>query len=549
MDESCVKSLLSSIDSTLGQIVKVNSIAANYGCIDGGIIGTGRSDYTRESSEYNLLIRDKSFVLIDIPGIEGDERAFEEIIKSSLEKAHLIFYVNGSGKKIEKESLKKIQGYMHDGTSVYAVFNTHCRAKLQRKPGVDKSYSEELEEAFLRQEEIVKQTENELLSVLGNNYKGSINMNALLGFCSVAFDDKQRTTIKQENDKGLRDDQRKYLNEYNADIDHMLRDSHLLAICETIENRIDNFESEIVEENIKKLKNRMSEMLVKVSELKAVERKKVDGFIDIYNEYEDHCFTAKEDYIRAIKIIPKEVTSDVTEQFNDLANELFDKIEEYEGKPNQEEIKCIVDKKEKEISASIQESINTRMMKAQEEFRESITEAQERMKKDFEREMIRFEAAVSTGEVSFKQLTFKALGYDIRDFANHAFMVGGLAVAGAKVGAAFGTSLTPGVGTAIGAAVGAVVGVLLSIWNFFSSKGKRINEAKADIQKTLNEQLENLPSHIKTELEKADYENSINEVYEALCAEAEKQKEKLTAVKLLIHNVESEMIAINRSIA
>ena len=238
----------------IDKIKHVNSIAENLGCVDGTIIGTGRSDYTQGSTMYNLSIGNKGFALIDIPGIEGDESAFEDIIKQSLEHAHVIFYVNGSGKKIEQESLQKIKKYMHDGTSVWAIFNTHCKAKKERIPGIDKDYSEELKEAYSKQESIVRQTEEELVSFLGSNYKGSISLNGLLGFCSLAFDDKNNTSIRIENDKNLRRDQEKYLKEYLGNRNQMLEDSHISLLTRIIENKIGSFESDIIDENLKKLK-------------------------------------------------------------------------------------------------------------------------------------------------------------------------------------------------------------------------------------------------------------------------------------------------------
>ena len=165
-----------------GSLIHISGLEENLGCVDGRIIGTGRADYTQCSTEYNLTLNDNKFVLIDIPGIEGDESKFKEIIKDSLAKAHVIFYVNGSGKKIEKDSLEKIKAYMHDGTSVYAVFNVHCKGKKNRLKGIDKSYQEELAAAYEKQNEIVRQTEEELRSFLGSNYKGSVSLNGLLSF-------------------------------------------------------------------------------------------------------------------------------------------------------------------------------------------------------------------------------------------------------------------------------------------------------------------------------------------------------------------------------
>lgn len=42
--------------------------------VDGEIIGDGRADFTRVYKEYNMRIGDKEFVLIDVPGIEGNEK-------------------------------------------------------------------------------------------------------------------------------------------------------------------------------------------------------------------------------------------------------------------------------------------------------------------------------------------------------------------------------------------------------------------------------------------------------------------------------------------
>ncbi|MFP6312361.1 AAA family ATPase [Helicobacter pylori] len=40
---------------------------------DGAIIGDGRSDFTLETKSYTLKHNNKTFTLLDVPGIEGDE--------------------------------------------------------------------------------------------------------------------------------------------------------------------------------------------------------------------------------------------------------------------------------------------------------------------------------------------------------------------------------------------------------------------------------------------------------------------------------------------
>nr|WP_325078838.1 GTPase [Helicobacter pylori] len=41
---------------------------------DGAIIGDGRSDSTLETKSYTLKHNNQSFVLLDVPGIESDEK-------------------------------------------------------------------------------------------------------------------------------------------------------------------------------------------------------------------------------------------------------------------------------------------------------------------------------------------------------------------------------------------------------------------------------------------------------------------------------------------
>lgn len=542
MNLGFVKEVLTELAEMLEKIYRVNSMACDLGCVDGAIIGTGRSDYTQESTMYNLSIRSRDFVLIDIPGIEGDESAFEDIIKKSLEQAHIIFYVNGSGKKIEKESLQKIKKYMHDGTSVYAVFNIHCKAKQERIPGIDREYAEELEEAYRKQKDIIRQTEEELISIVGKNYKGSISLNGLLAFCAIAFTDGNRTSIREEKDKNLRRDQAKYLKEYLGNKDRMLEDSCLTLLLEAIEQKVISFESDIVEENLKKLKNRMNEMLSKIAVLKTREVKKIDGFINIYNEFGDSCYNAKEDFIQTMRHVALNAATDA---FYDLMNELFDRIEQNAGKINSYEIQNIVMKKKEAVVAQIQQGVNAKIKKAQEAFQEAIEDAQERMKKDFEREQIQFEITLSADSVVLDTAFANALKYNLKDFGKHAFTVSSLALSGAGIG----SMISPGLGTAIGAGLGAVLGILSSIWNYFVSEKRRINNAKAKIQRAIDDQIEEISNQINVELRKTKYEQKINDVYEALYNRVEKQKKTMMDIKCLICNVENEMRAVYKSIA
>ncbi len=545
MDTALVKEVISELTTVIDKIDEVNTIASDLGCVDGAIIGTGQSDYTQGSTMYNLSIKNKNFAMIDIPGIEGDESAFEEIIRRSLEQAHTIFYVNGSGKKIEKETLQKIKKYMHDGTSVYAVFNVHCKPKKERIPGIDREYSEELEEAYRKQDAVIRQTESELVSFLGNNYKGSINLNGLLGFCAVAFAEEGRSSIKEDLEKNLRKNQEKYLKEYHGDKRLMLEDSHLIVLLETIERKTYCFETDIVEENLKKLKNRMNEMLSTVKTLKAKEIEKIDGFIRVYNDFEYNCYEATEDFIRTMRHVPANAA---TEAFYDLMDELSDRIEQDEGKTKAEDIQRIVERRKEDVIARIQQGINTKIEKAQKTFIESIEDAQKRLEVDFGREQVKFEVSLSASGVFMDTSFVEALKYNLKDFGKHAFIVANLAWGGAAIGQVVLVEL-PVIGAAIGAVVGAIVGVLISIWNYFASGNKRVNNAKAKIRQAIDDQIEEITEQINVEMRKMKYAKVVNDIYDSLYEEAEKQKKNLMDVRRLIIGIENDLETVYKSIA
>lgn len=514
----------------LGSLIQIENMEKNIGCVDGRIIGTGCADYTQESTMYNLKVANKSFAFIDIPGIEGDEGLYEKIIRQSLEKAHAIFYVNGSGKKIEKSTLEKIKKYMRDGTSVYALFNVHCKAKKNRVAGIDKSFSEELYNQYEKAKEIIDQTEEELKSFLLDNYKDSISLNGLLAFCSLAFNDIGETSIVDEQDKNLRKEQLKYMKEYSNDVKKMLIESKIQAVEEVINRKVDTYEKDICYENIKKLRKRLSDMISKIEDLKKAEDSKIKGFVSVYDDFISNCLAAKEDYIYAIEHVALVTVED---SFVDVKNKLFEMIEKNRGKTNVKDIKCFFDIHKREIIDKIQNGVNSKFIDAQNDYQKSIAEAQNRLMKDVEREQIKFEVSLSTVEMKFDDSFQKMLKYNIKDLGKDLFATGGLAWSGATVG----SSISPGIGTIVGAAVGAMIGFLSSVWYFFASESSRVNSAKEKIQRMIDDQIYQVSESLKNEIEKLEYDVIINNSYNQICECANKQKEQFRKIDVLLNEI------------
>ena len=394
----------------------------------------------------------------------------------------------------------------------------------------------------IRQDEIIEQTEAELKAFLGNNYKGSISINGLLSFCGLAVDNNGNTTIVDEKDKSLRVDQQKYLKEYSYEARDLVRDGHIAIVQDTISAKVNNVESYIYEENIKKLRSRLQKMQTKVDKLNAAESSKIRGFIQVYNEFESNCYNAKEDFSQAFRHVGYNAASDA---FLDIKSELFYMVETEKGKTKTSDIQGYFDAHKDRIIRSIQERINKKMAQAEQDYAEAIKDAQERLVKDFKREQTVFEISLSSENLSLDDILGNALKYSWKSFGNDAFRVGSLALSGAGIG----SLVALGIGTIIGAAIGALVGILSSIWNFFATENSRVNTAKEKIERAINEQIDVVSDDIKSEIDKLDFEQRINASYDQIYEQAEKQKNALTQIERVLSVVSSELGRKSRKVS
>ncbi|GAA8092308.1 hypothetical protein BTM474_07190 [Helicobacter pylori] len=74
---------------------------------DGAIIGDGRSDSTLETKSYTLKHNNQNFVLLDVLGIEGDEKKVKQQISSTTKKPMLFFMLQKHPLLRKKEKREK----------------------------------------------------------------------------------------------------------------------------------------------------------------------------------------------------------------------------------------------------------------------------------------------------------------------------------------------------------------------------------------------------------------------------------------------------------
>ncbi len=109
---------------------------------DGAIIGDGRSDFTKETKSYTFKHINQNFVLLDVPGIEGDEKKVKQQISNATQKAHAIFYVTkkptppqkgGEGKE---GTIEKIQKQLDSQTEVWTFLTNRLTTQELSKMGL-----------------------------------------------------------------------------------------------------------------------------------------------------------------------------------------------------------------------------------------------------------------------------------------------------------------------------------------------------------------------------------------------------------------------------
>lgn len=161
------------------EIQKVNEELEKY--CDGKIIGDGRSDYTRDVTGYEIEYNNENFCLLDLPGIEGNEKLVLDNINKAVKKSHAVFYISAtpnppqSGDKENTGTIEKIKQHLGDQTEVYFLFNKKIKNPKMLK---DSLITE-------GEEESLKETDRILTRILDTQYSNNISLSAYPAFLAV----------------------------------------------------------------------------------------------------------------------------------------------------------------------------------------------------------------------------------------------------------------------------------------------------------------------------------------------------------------------------
>jgi len=278
--------------------------------VDGEIVGDGQSDFTKDYNEYEMSINGNPIVLIDVPGIEGNESVFKEGIQKALSKAHCVFYVYAGNGQINEETTKKIKDYLGDWVSVYSILNI--------RGGVS-NYDEEEEREKLKgvnEEKNERLVEKTFKNVLGDVYRGNISIQALLAMCSVAnFSEKREDLIKQQESFLKFFGNRESLYEFSA----------FPEIMTVVEQKSKVYKEEIIAANRQKLQ---SVAHASISKLLEVSESQKQDLTNLENHLKKFRLSASREFSKAGRNIESGCLKSYDSMFESIKSKIYECIDQ-----------------------------------------------------------------------------------------------------------------------------------------------------------------------------------------------------------------------------
>ncbi|GAA8690148.1 hypothetical protein HpBT341_07120 [Helicobacter pylori] len=495
---------------------------------DGAIIGDGRSDSTLETKSYTLKHNNQNFVLLDVPGIEGDEKKVKQQISNATRKAHAIFYVTKTpnppqkGEEGKRGTIEKIQRQLDSQTEVWAIYNKPINNPRAFK---DKLINES-------EKESLKILNKEMKNILGKHYMGHQIVSAQMAFYSLA------SALLLESD--FYKNKQKFLDFFKAE-EWLLYKSHFKPLVEFItEALLKNSHAKIIESNCNKAL-KVVEQLQKAIEITI--EKRIDPMI---KEAQEHQQEAHYNLDRSTEKFILNLTNSVFYEIDQFKSDLREKMYAHINK-NIEDEECKEIFKNELIQGieTLQEDIKWRFRECEKRFDGEIKEAIKQLEYRIKDSLAMLERISIDRGFNLNFDTDSSI-----DGTKLAISIGGLGLLGIfNAWNPMGwLALTAGI-------IIGLVGIARSIWSFFSSRYKR-SQQKKEVDKNLHQICEKIAEDVKSRLEsrKKDIREKIEKLkanlrpvdnYKRMKRQLEEAHERLGYISHNIHLIISKQGACN----
>ncbi len=436
---------------------------------DGAIIGDGRSDFTTKTRSYTLKHNNKTFTLLDVPGIEGDEKKVIQQISNARQKAHAIFYVTKTpnppqkGEEGKRGTIEKIQRQLGSQTEVWTIFNKPINNPRALK---DKLIDES-------EKESLKILNKEMKNILGKHYKGYKAVSAQVAFYGLS----QALIPGTDFDKN----KQKFLKDFKAG--ELLYQSHFKPLAEFIaEEILENSRAKIIQSNC----NKALKAIEKLQEaIKTTIEKRIDPMI---KEAQEHQQEARYNLDRSTEKFILNLTNSAFYEIDQFKSDLREKMYAHINK-NIEDEEC------KEI-------FKNELIQGIEELRKNIkqrsNECKERFIEEIKKDIEQFEERIKDSLIILDRINIDS-GFDFSFNIDSGINKIGLF---ASIGGLVLLLLTPIVGEfVLIAGVGlAFVGIGKAVWSFFDSDYKKSQQRK-EMNKNLDKACEKITEDMRNQIE------------------------------------------------
>lgn len=422
--------------------------------VDGIIVGDGRHDFTKIYKEYEMNISGKPFVLIDVPGIEGNEDDYKDEIKIALSKAHCVFYVQGHNKTTDSATAEKIKKYLRNWVKVYTIYNVRGSADAYDTPE---------ERVNLVTDDVRKVCvgiEKSFSDILGESYGGNTVTQGFLALSAQAnFSPKRADLIRKQN---------KLLTFFNSR-DELYQFSRFDSVVSLVNEKASNYTNEIYEANKDKLVALSKHTIFAIEEELNNQKGTIEKYCGLLNNYRREVDTYYNSASHRIEIQLREKCDD---EFRKLKESVFTIISDDEPE-KKERIAGQVNT----TSGSLREGIFHILKTENEELNKRLKESERKLK------------GLPIGILNFEHLNNESpnIYININDFLEHleisfgdvfnfGMNVAGSAAAGATLG-----SFIPGIGNLVGGIIGGFLGAAKSLFTSDGGVGKAQEEARKKI--------------------------------------------------------------------
>ncbi len=440
---------------------------------DGAIIGDGRSDFTEKTESYTLKHNNQSFVLLDVPGIEGNEKKVKQQISDATRKAHAIFYVTKTpappqkGEEKKEGTIEKIQKQLDSQTEVYTLFNKPITSPRALKDGL----IDENEKKSLRD------LDEKMKAILGKHYEGHQIVSTQAAFYGLS------SALLPESD--FYKNKQKFLDFFK--VEELLLKSHFKQLGKFItETLLENSRKKIIESNCNKALKVIEKLQKAITT--TIDRKINPTIKELKNAQPESRSNLDLSRDKFVSNLRKSVFDAIERFKTDLREEMYKHIDkDIEDDECKRKFEVELQQGMKELGENIKKQFEKDEQQFLKDIKETIKQFEERIKDSLA--MLEY-ISIYSGNTDFNFNIDSGIN-KIGLFAS----IGGLVILGlVNIWNPMGW-----IELALAGLLG-LVGIVKSVWSWFSSDYKK-SQQKKEVDKNLDKFCEKITEDMRNQIE------------------------------------------------